>query len=215
MRSGQVLQKSKRFIPLDESEGYEGRDEEQTRRRQDLIAAAMRAFPASLKPAFGRNSAQFDVYFGKLPDDMLEGLLSFRMNLAIGKWRSILERISARHGLSINAWHTLFAVSVNGPDDTMTIVAKRINMSNAALVRTLNDLEDAGYIERQVDARDRRAKLLRMTKTGDKVITELFHSINRVRKLLLAGISIEEIELVVEILDRMDANLDDMLASGL
>jgi MarR family transcriptional regulator for hemolysin len=111
--------------------------------------------------------------------------------------------------------HTLFAVSVNGPDDTMTIIAKRINMSSAALVRTLNDLEMAGYIERVIDHRNRRAKLLRLTAAGEKTIFELFHDINRVRKLLLAGVSMPEIELVTEILDRMDANLDDMLASGL
>lgn len=181
--------------------------------RQDLLAAVMRAFPADLKPAYGRNSPKFEEYFAERPKEMIEGLLSFRMNLAIGKWRSVLDRLSAKHGLSLNAWHTLFAVSVNGPDDTMTVIAKKINISNAALVRTLNDLEESGYIERKVDERDRRAKLLSLTERGDEVLYDLFHSINRVRRQLLTGISLPEIELVIEVLDRMDTNLDEILAA--
>ncbi len=189
-------------------------DQGRVKARQDLIAAVMRAFPAKLKPAFGRNSRRFEEYFDELPDELIEGVLSFRMNMAIGKWRAVLDRLVGKHGLSLNEWHVLFAISMTGPDETMTEIAKRLTASNAAVVRTLNELEASGYITRKINKRDKRVKSLSLTEAGERTVFELFHSTNRVRKLLLTGVSIPEMELFVEILDRMDANLDDLLASS-
>lgn len=189
-------------------------DQDLANARQDLIAAVMRAFPAKLKPAYGRNSRRFEEYFDDLPDELIEGMLSFRMNMAIGKWRAVLDRMVGKHGLSLNAWHVLFAISMTGPDETMTEIAKRLTASNATIVRTLNELETAGYVTRTTDTRDKRAKSLSLTQAGEQTVFELFASTNRVRKLLLAGVSLPEMELFTEILDRMDANLDDLLAGS-
>lgn len=182
--------------------------------RQDLIAAVMRAFPAQLKPAFGSNSRRFEEYFDDLPVEMIEGMLSFRMNMAISKWRVVLDRLVGKHGLSLNAWHVLFGISMAGPDETMTEIARRLTASNASVVRTLNELEGAGYITREINKRDKRVKSLSLTEAGERTVFEIFYSTNRVRKLLLTGVSLPEMELFTEILDRMDANLDELLASG-
>jgi MarR family transcriptional regulator for hemolysin len=190
-------------------------NQDQVQARQDLIAAVMRAFPATLKPAFGRSSRRFEEYFDDLPDELIEGMLSFRMNMAIGKWRAVLDRLVGRHGLSLNAWHVLFAISMTGPDETMTEIAKRLTASNAGVVRTLNELEAAGYITRKINKRDKRVKSLSLTEAGERTVFEIFSSTNRVRKLLLAGVSLPEMELFTEILDRMDANLDALLAGGI
>jgi MarR family transcriptional regulator for hemolysin len=187
-------------------------DQDLVNARQDLIAAVMRAFPAKLKPAYGRNSRRFEEYFDDLPDELIESMLSFRMNMAIGKWRAVLDSLMGKHGLSLNAWHVLFAISMTGPDETMTEIAKRLTTSNAAVVRTLNELEAAGYITRTINKADKRAKSLSLTEAGERTVFELFYSTNRVRKLLLAGVSLPEMELFTEILDRMDANLDDLLS---
>ncbi len=187
-------------------------DQDLVRVRQDLIAAVMRAFPANLKPPFGSNSRRFDEYFDDLPVEMIEGMLSFRMNMAISKWRAVLDRLVGKHGLTSNAWHVLFAISMTGPDETMTEIAKRLTASNAAVVRTLNELEAAGYITREINKRDKRVKSLSLTEAGERTVFEVFHSTNRVRKLLLAGVSLPEMELFTEILDRMDVNLDELLA---
>lgn len=182
--------------------------------RQDLLAALMRAFPAQLKPAFGHGSERFHDYFDSLPDELVESMLSFRMNMAIGKWRAVLERTVAQHGLTLNEWHVLFAISMNGPDETMTDIAKRLTASSAAIVRTLNELEAGGYIERKVNKQDKRAKSLSLTARGERTVSELFAETNRIRKSFVVGLSSAEMQLATEIVDRMDANLDKLLENG-
>lgn len=188
-------------------------DRDPLQARQDLIAAVMRAFPARLKPAYGSNSRRFEEYFDQLPDELIEGMLSFRMNMAMNKWRAVLDRLVGKHGLTLNAWHVLFGISMTGPEETMTEIAKRLTASNAAIVRTLNELEAAGYITREINSRDKRAKSLNLTEAGERTVFEIFYSTNRIRKLLLEGVSLPEMQLFTENLDRIDANLDNMLAN--
>jgi len=182
--------------------------------RQQLISAVMQVFPADIKPGYGETSESFAFYYTGRRAEMVQGYLSYRLGLAMGKWSEILGRIAREHGLTLGSWHALFAIAVNQPAKTMTDIAAQLGVSHAALVRVLDELERVGFIEREIDQNDRRAKLLVLTRAGEKANWALFHSLNEIRAEMLEGISLPEVELMVEITDRISANLDRMKARG-
>lgn len=181
-------------------------------RREDLLAAVLRAFPADTKLPYGTGSARYDAVFQDRPVDLLQSLLSGRMATAMRRWNDLLEKAVKQHGLSLKHWQALFILAVNKPGETLTSIAARLGVPSATLVRILHDLEQGGLIERQIDERDRRAKLLDLTPLGEQTFFTLFEINCTLRQQFLKGVSESEILLMVEAADIMGANLERMAA---
>lgn len=181
-------------------------------RRQDLLAAVVRAFPVDIKPPYGTGAARYHAVFRDRSTDLMQSLLSGRMASAMRRWNDLLERTVRRHGLSLKHWQALFMLAVSNPGETLTSIAARLGVPSATLVRILRDLEGAGLIERQIDERDRRAKLLDLTPLGEQTFFTLFEINCNLRRQFLQGVSESEILLMVEAADIMDANLERMAA---
>lgn len=76
-----------------------------------------------------------------------------------------------------------------------------IDQSNASLL--VEELVLAGLIERQVDGADRRARFLRLTKEGSKLVMRLRPKTQAANTHLLAPLKHEECELFLELLARV------------
>lgn len=85
-----------------------------------------------------------------------------------------LNRISARHGLSIADFHLLGALMME-PDRTLrpTDLAHALSVSNAALSARIGKLDDRGLIVRGGGGADRRALLLRLTDDGAQMVVAI------------------------------------------
>lgn len=191
--------------------GHDGARERRAK-RQDLLAAVVRAFPVETKLPYGAGSARYETVFQDRRIDLLQGLLSGRMATAMRRWNDLLEKAVKRHGLSLKHWQALFILAVNNPGETLTSIAARLGVPSATLVRILHDLEKANLIERQINENDRRAKLLDLTPLGEETFFTLFEINCDLRRQFLKGVSESEILLMVEAADIMEANLERMAA---
>lgn len=200
---------------MNEADLTDDQEEERTtrERRQDLLDAVLKAFPADLLPPYGKDAARYRSLCQDQPLVELQGLLTGRMAIAMRRWYELLEKATKAHGLSLRHWQAFFNLAVNDPGETLTSIAARVGGPSATLVRTLDDLEAMGLIERKIDERDRRSKLLDLTPLGEETFVTLFEINVTLRQELMRGLSASEITLVVEATDVMTRNLDRM-ASG-
>jgi DNA-binding MarR family transcriptional regulator len=72
------------------------------------------------------------------------------------------------HDLTMWGYVVLCALD-GGPVRSQAALAEAIGADKTRIIRTLDDLQDRGYIERQVDPEDRRVRLLAITADGQKV----------------------------------------------
>ncbi len=79
-----------------------------------------------------------------------------------------------------------------------------------SLVRILDRMEADGWVERRSDPQDRRARSLVVTEKARPIIDLIWQVVNETRAEALAGLSGGEREQLVELLERMHANLLDL-----
>jgi MarR family transcriptional regulator for hemolysin len=71
------------------------------------------------------------------------------------------------------------------------------------VVRTLDALQAAGFIERREDHQDRRARAIVLTASGHAIVEQVEQVSRTVRAETLAGLSDEEIGTAYLVLDRI------------
>ena len=72
---------------------------------------------------------------------------------------------------------------------------------------TLNSMEEAGYVERKVDARDRRQVNVFLTAKGKKYNSEMYALLRRTESAAMAGLTEEELASFTQTLEKIKANL--------
>lgn len=90
-----------------------------------------------------------------------------------------------------------------------TGLADLIEIEPISLARLIDRMEQAGWVERRPDPRDRRAWLLFITEKAKPVFAEMIEIGREVRAEALAGFSDDEREQVMELLLRVRRNLSD------
>lgn len=88
-------------------------------------------------------------------------------------------------------------------------LAELIEIEPISLARLIDRMEQAGWVERRPDPRDRRAWLLFITEKAKPVFAEMIEVGREVREEALAGFSHAEREQVMELLLRVRRNLSD------
>lgn len=105
-----------------------------------------------------------------------------------------------RMGVTLSAAAPILSVARLGDGVRQNVVAEQIGVDNAALVRSLDKLEQASLIERRVDAADRRAKTLHLTKTGRALAKKLDVALNTYLKQVFAQVSDADGEAALRVL---------------
>jgi MarR family transcriptional regulator for hemolysin len=88
-------------------------------------------------------------------------------------------------------------------------LADLIEMEPISLARLIDRMEQAGWVERRPDPRDRRAWQLFITEKAKPVFAEMIAIGGEVREEALAGFAEAEREQVMELLLRVRRNLSD------
>jgi DNA-binding MarR family transcriptional regulator len=86
-------------------------------------------------------------------------------------------------------------------------LAERMSIEPMTLVNYLDRLEARGWIARETDPNDRRAKIVRVTPAAAPLVEKLQAMAREVRRQAVAGLSEREIEVVSRALERMRGNL--------
>lgn len=112
-------------------------------------------------------------------------------------------------GMSQSRGAVLYWLSDAPEGLSQTALAERAGVEPATLVRTLDQLEGQGLVERQPSPFDRRVNLVRLTEAAKPVLKEVFRVGEEVRREVMAGVSREDLQVTLAILRRMHARLDD------
>ncbi len=115
------------------------------------------------------------------------------------------EPVLAAHGLTMWGYVVLSALD-RGAVRTQAALAEAINADKTRIIRTLDDLQDRGYIERLPDPDDRRARLLAITEAGRAVKDAAQAQIQRGEERWLGELSAEERRVFLAALRRMAAD---------
>jgi DNA-binding MarR family transcriptional regulator len=86
--------------------------------------------------------------------------------------RHVVEQLQARGYIRLRATHTTLLSNMDLAGSTVTEAAERAGITKQAMGRLAADLEAAGYIRVAGDPRDARAKALRLTASGQRLMLE-------------------------------------------
>lgn len=127
-------------------------------------------------------------------------------------WRALIDHRLKPLELTQTHWVTLHNIHQLPPEQSQIQLAKAIGIEQPSLVRTLDQLEDKGLISRQICASDRRAKRIGLTESAMPIITAMEDVINKTRGEILTGISSEELDLLMNLIGRIEQNIIDLQA---
>lgn len=89
------------------------------------------------------------------------------------RWRRELDESLAGFGLTDASWRPLVHLGRLGEGARQNDLARSLGIEGPSLVRLLDRLAAAGFIERREDASDRRAKTLHLTPEGRRLVGRL------------------------------------------
>ncbi|MGZ3266276.1 MAG: MarR family winged helix-turn-helix transcriptional regulator [Croceibacterium sp.] len=145
--------------------------------------------------------------FGEFYPEGSRAELEFRFSrlliLAARRWSTFIdEAIREKTGQPRARWQTLAALAFSeGPIATIEL-AERMAVQWPSLIRTLNELEAEGLVERRINPADKRSRLVTITDKGVAVFREVKAVLDPTRAALLESFSTEELQVSERLLER-------------
>jgi DNA-binding MarR family transcriptional regulator len=112
------------------------------------------------------------------------------------------EPVLRTHGLTMWGYVVLLALDRSSMR-TQAALAAAIGADKTRIIRTLDDLQDDGYIERRPDPDDRRVRLLAITEAGRRVKDAAQNEIQRGEERWLGELTAEERRMFLRVLERL------------
>lgn len=116
-------------------------------------------------------------------------------------------------GLRVPEWRALAALYAK-KHSTMSELAELATIDRTTLTRTVDRMQDAGWLERLADDADMRVTRLSLTAAGRRMFDRIWPEVERLNALALDGLSKAEIRALQDVLSRMHANLEDYVDEG-
>ena len=110
-------------------------------------------------------------------------------------------------GLRVPEWRALAALSAR-QKCTMSELADLATIDRTTLTRTIDRMQEAGWLTRLADAADMRVTRLALTAAGRKMFDRLWPEVERLNELALAGLSPSQVESLRRMLGQMRDNLE-------
>jgi DNA-binding MarR family transcriptional regulator len=110
-------------------------------------------------------------------------------------------------GLRVPEWRALAAMYAR-KHCTMSELADLATIDRTTLTRTVDRMQDSGWLERLADEEDMRITRLALTATGRRMFERIWPEVQRLNQLALDGLSKAEIDSLRKVLERMRANLE-------
>ena len=113
------------------------------------------------------------------------------------------ELTAALEGLGISPRaHSVLAAAVTG-EHTQIELARMVGLDKTTMVVTLDELEAAGLAERRPSATDRRARVIAVTKAGQRKLRDAQRIGGQVRDDVLAALPAEDRDVFLDSLRRL------------
>lgn len=121
--------------------------------------------------------------------------------------RKAVEKFAAQLGIHRSQHFVLMRIAASGGCVSQKELAKKLEISPAALAVTLKKLENGGYLEKKPDEGDSRLNEIRLTEKGREIYRLSAERFSGIDRKMFSGISDVELEQFISILARMQSNL--------
>ncbi|WP_106477192.1 MarR family winged helix-turn-helix transcriptional regulator [Phytohalomonas tamaricis] len=136
--------------------------------------------------------------------------LSIGMRLAFlhRRWRAVVDASMHPLGLTQSRWAVLVHLDRLGEGATQSALAQDLGIELPSLMRTLENLEDAGLVVRQRCEHDRRARSIGFTPQGREMLASIRVRVKEAQHQLLADIPEDELAVFESVMRRIADNAD-------
>jgi len=129
--------------------------------------------------------------------------------LRLGKaYNASIQAFEASAGISGPRWRLLFLIS-NQPGISQKELIRQIRVDPGSITRQLKGLEADGLIQRSDDATDTRLTRVRLSATGKAEVRRVMKVRRAFLERMVAGIPPRNMDLCLQVLDRICLNLGD------
>lgn len=123
-------------------------------------------------------------------------------------YRAAADRAVLHIGLSqAMAWPLVMAGRL-GSGVRPGVLAEVLAVEGPSLVRQLDQLVEAGMIDRREDAVDRRAKTIHLTPAGNRARAKIEAALDALRESLFEGVSDDDMAACLRVFDVLQSRLD-------
>jgi len=133
--------------------------------------------------------------------------LMMKMTMALARvsraYTSAADKVASEFGLSqAVAWPAVM-IGRMGDGVRPGAVAEMLGLEPSSVVRVIDQLINAGLVERREDASDRRAKMLYLTENGRKRVAQIEKAMIPFRRKMLDGIDRADLEACMRVFDAL------------
>ena len=118
------------------------------------------------------------------------------------------ERVARPHGLTLLQWRVLGTLS-REDGLTQTVLGARLEASPMTISDVVERLESAGFVAREVDPSDSRAKIVRITESAHPLVEKMRAVAAEVYERALDGIDEADRAAMKRALTQIASNLED------
>lgn len=119
-------------------------------------------------------------------------------------WQVAASRVLAESGLSLAVATPVLLVSRMGDGVLQNALAERIGVHPAALVRTLDQAEAAGLLERRMVPGNRRLRAIHLLDAGRVLAQQMEKALTELRAEVFGGIPKADVETATRVLRLME-----------
>lgn len=143
----------------------------------------------------------------------LESHLFFWLTQVMGERDRRLAQALKRFGLRVPEYRALAALYARRRL-SMSELADLASIDRTTLTRTIDRMEDAGWLARVADAQDMRIVRLALSAAGQRLFARIWPAVQELNRAALAGLSEAAVEGLRRSLARMKTNLEDEPAAA-
>lgn len=144
----------------------------------------------------------------------LKRALAHKMPQVVRQWRQLADIALAEFGVSNSAGWCLIYLDRLGPEARQADLAEELGITQPSLVRTLDQLQAAGLVERVPNPDDRRSNRVVFTPEGQELVGQIETRLGNLRRELLDGVPDAAIEIAVNLLQLLDRRMAERRGQG-
>lgn len=138
----------------------------------------------------------------------LDQHLFFWLTQVIGARDRRLNAELKDFGLRVPEWRALAAL-YSRKHCTMSELADLASIDRTTLTRTIDRMQDAGWLARLADGDDMRITRLALTAAGERLFSRVWPTVSRLNEAAVAGVPSATVERLRATLSQMKANLEE------
>ncbi|WGL60201.1 MarR family transcriptional regulator [Pigmentibacter sp. JX0631] len=140
----------------------------------------------------------------------IDVILEFYFIDTINLWRNKLDDLAKEYELSRLERRILVYIGRN-PGIRQADLALIMDVEPQSLTRSLENMEQKKWLQKQDDNKDKRAKCLHLTEQGESKLLDAFKISERIRPKVLKDIADDEKMLLTRVLKQLRKNLESMI----